>query len=106
MDMAEPGVWWQGNDGERWDYVALEVPELVQACEGDSAVNGVNVVALLMPFLSGPFVEATGRDDRPLGVKPFFPEWAGSQASRSGVKGAVFRRGAVAAAIGFGFDEQ
>lgn len=88
--MAEPGVWWQGHDGKRWDYVALEVPELVQACKGDSAVNGVDVVALLMPFLSGPFVEAAGRDDGPLGMKPLFPEWTGSQASRSGVEGAVF----------------
>ena len=73
VDVAEPGVWWQSDDSKRWDYVALEVPELVEACEGDRVVNGMDVVALLMPVLSGPFMEATGRYDGPLGVKPFFP---------------------------------
>lgn len=106
VDMTEPGMWWQGNDGKCRKNIALEVPELVEACKSDSVVNGMDVVTLLIPFLSGPFVEAAGRDDGSLGMKPLFPEWAGSQAPRSGVEGAVLWRGAVAAALGFGFDEK
>jgi len=69
--MDEPGIWWC-DGGERRDYIALEVPEFVEACESDSAVTGTDVVALLMPFLSSPFMKAAGRNDGPLGVKPFF----------------------------------
>jgi len=79
----------QGNDGKRWNNIALEVRELVVTRKGDSAINRVDFVALLMPFRSSSFLETTGWDDGPLRVKPIFPEWSGSQAPRSGIEGAV-----------------
>ena len=72
VDVAEPWVWWQCDDGKRWDNDALKVPELVEASKCNSAVNGMCVVALFMPFLSGPFMKAAGRNHGPLGVKRFF----------------------------------
>tara|TARA_R110002096_G_scaffold355290_2_gene548495 strand:- start:1118 stop:1390 length:273 start_codon:yes stop_codon:yes gene_type:complete len=62
----------QGNDGKRWNNIALEVRELVVTRKGDSAINRVDFVALLMPFRSSPFLETTGWDDGPLRVKPIF----------------------------------
>ena len=106
MDVAEPGVWWQGDDGERWHHFFLEVPQLIQTGKGDSAVGRVDVVALFVAFLACPFMEAAGRYDGPLAVKVPLPEWAGAQAARSGVEGAVLWRGAVAGAAWFAFYEQ
>jgi len=106
VDVAKPGVWWQGDDGERRYHFFLEVPQLIQAGKGDGAVGRVDVVALFVAFLACPFMEATGRYDGPLAVKAFFPEWAGTQAVRSGVEGAVLWRGAVAGAVWFAFYEQ
>ena len=105
VDVAEPGVWWQGDDGERRYHFFLEVPQLIQAGKGDGAVGRVDVVALFVAFLACPFMEAAGRYDGALTVKPFLPEWAGAQAARSGVEGAVLWRGAVAGAVWFPFYE-
>lgn len=90
MNVPEVRMWRQGDDGKRRYDITLEIPELIKPGKRDCAINGMNVVALLAPLFPGPFVESTGRDNGPLGVKPFFLEWAGVQASRSGVEGAVF----------------
>lgn len=106
MDVAESGVTWQGDDGEGRDDFVLEIPQFIQPGKGDSRASGRDVVALLMALGSGPFMEATGRNDGALAVKASLPEGAGAQAARSGVEGAVFRGWAVAAAVGFTLDQQ
>lgn len=80
MDMTESGVRWQGNDGKGWNDITLEVPQLVQAGEGDGATGGADVVAPLVPLITCLVVEATGWNDGALGLKAFLPERAGSQA--------------------------
>ena len=89
VDMAEPGVWWQGDDGERRHHLFLELPQLIQTGKGYGAVGGLNVVALFVTFLACPFMKAAGQYDGPLTVKASLPQWAGAQAAGSGVKGAV-----------------
>ena len=106
MDVAESGVTWQGDDGERRDHFVLEIPQFVQTGKGDSGTSGRDVVALLMALGSGPFMEATGGYDGALAVKASLPEGAGTEAARSGVEGAVFRGWAVAAAVRFTLDQQ
>ena len=105
VNVAEPGVGRQGNNSKRGDNIAFEIREFIKPCKGYRTVNGMDVVTLLMPFLSSPFVEPTGRNNGTLGMKPFFPEWAGPQASRASIECTVFWGWTIATTVGFGFDE-
>ena len=83
MDVAEPGVWWQGDDGERRYHFFLEVPQLIQAGEGYGAVGRVDVVALLVAFLACPFMEAAGRYDGALDDPASREAWSSQRLSRA-----------------------